>query len=196
MSGTCAEFDRWLDDDRPATGEASARAHAARCARCASRLAAQAEIDRLLASPPLAAAGAGFADRVMHRIAGAAEPAAERGLPWWLRLAAEPALTLAIALAVATAGTRGWIWAGSLAIARGADQLWQRAGTLAVTSATRTGGASLGALWRSQPWVAGDALAVTGALLALAPALLVGSWTLFRWLERSLGAPRLRRAGH
>lgn len=113
----CARFDRWLDGGRAADAEAEARTHARGCARCAAAREASLELEVALgAAPP---APAGFADRVMARVAdtpqGAAAaalaPAPVRALldlpalPWWVRAAIEPGALLA---AAASALLLGW----------------------------------------------------------------------------------------
>jgi hypothetical protein len=99
----CEHFERWLDDGLPETAGAGARAHAAACARCAAVLAAARALDAALERSALAAP-AGFAERVMARVARVrlARPLAwiePDVLPWWVRAAAEPATALSLALA-------------------------------------------------------------------------------------------------
>src|SRR5580765_2162827 len=95
----CAEFVRWLDRERPEERAAAAREHAAGCASCARRWAADAALDRLLAEalPP---APLGFSDRLMARLPERRAVPVLLGFetPWWLRAAADPAAVLALAL--------------------------------------------------------------------------------------------------
>jgi len=65
---SCSWVDRWLDEDRPAAGQAAAEAHAAGCARCARALGADDGLRAALRTPPVARAPAGLADGVMARV--------------------------------------------------------------------------------------------------------------------------------
>jgi len=100
---SCVVFLRWLDAGMPQEGAAEAVAHAERCARCAEALRAARAVEALLASDP-PAVPEGFAGRVMDRIAAeparapAWVPAATPVLPWWARIAADPASVLAFVL--------------------------------------------------------------------------------------------------
>jgi hypothetical protein len=97
----CERFERWLDEGREE--EAGAEGHAASCARCGAALAAARVLDAALEQSTVVAP-AGFAERVMERVARARvarrltwiEPEL---LPWWVRAAAEPATALSLALA-------------------------------------------------------------------------------------------------
>jgi len=102
----CERFGRWLDEGAQAA-PAGADAHAASCARCAAALAAARALDAALVAElahPTVTAPAGFAERVMERVARARqarllvwlEPEA---LPWWVRAAAEPVTALSLSLA-------------------------------------------------------------------------------------------------
>jgi hypothetical protein len=183
---TCDRFERWLDEGRPETGAAEARAHAEGCAGCAKLLAADVALAAAFdagGGEPAGAAGApaGFADEVMRRVAAtrsAADAVARarggrpaRGaawspdaleLPWWWRAAAHPA----VALACVVAGlTLGW-----------GDQMMNVAnGSLAALSAWALGAPSA---------AAGHSAVLLGYALALAPALAWGSWWLWRIGER------------
>ncbi|HTR97779.1 MAG TPA: hypothetical protein VMH61_07725 [Candidatus Acidoferrales bacterium] len=199
MNAGCKEFDRWLDAGAPAAGERAVHDHAAGCARCAARLEAARTLDALLAAPPVAPAREGFADAVMRRIARPPQARTRAAsTPWWLGLAAEPAAALAVALAVVTATLSAPLWSAALALARrmpafaAAPTALHGAGPLAAlwNAQTWAGAGQLAALWRAQPWAGGGALAVSSALVAFAPAVLAGSWLLFRWLERSVGHAR------
>ena len=99
----CEHFERWLDDGLPEMAGIGAHAHAASCARCAAALAAARALDAAL-ERCAATAPAGFAERVMERVARArvARPLAwiePDALPWWVRAAAEPATALSLVLA-------------------------------------------------------------------------------------------------
>jgi hypothetical protein len=98
----CDRFGRWLDEGMDDASAASARAHAASCARCGAALAVARALDATLGRSAVAAP-AGFAARVMERVARARlahllvwiEPDA---LPWWVRTAAEPVTALSLTL--------------------------------------------------------------------------------------------------
>ena len=98
----CERFERWLDEGlREATG-AGARAHAASCARCAAALVTARALDAAL-ERSATVAPAGFAERVMERVALARQARLlawiePEVLPWWVRAAAEPATALSLAL--------------------------------------------------------------------------------------------------
>jgi len=99
----CERFERWLNEGIGVAVGAEWHAHAASCARCGAALAAARALDAAL-EPRAVAAPAGFAERVMERVARARvarllawiEPEV---LPWWVRAAAEPATALSLALA-------------------------------------------------------------------------------------------------
>ena len=149
------------------------------------------ELDALLSAPP--AAPAGLADHVMARIERArGAPAQAFGivtaepLPWWVRVAAEPAAALALMLA------------GLL--------LWQRdlastlsAGALAGASRWLAGAASgvevslAAARLPVFPHVWTEPAVMLGLAVALAPALAWAGLGLYRWSE-ALAQPRARRA--
>jgi hypothetical protein len=185
----CPGFERWLDDGgaaRPASGPAEARAaaaHAAACAPCAERWTLEREVMRVLApSAPAAAdrAPAGFADRVLARVATTSQVAAGAAVapglasfpapvPWWIRAAAQPACVLALVLAgVAVAVTPQLRLAGRVLPGWSADAVAALAGLLA----HGTGPAA--AIPGHGPWVGA---AVT---LALLPLIAVISVALYR----------------
>jgi len=98
----CERFARWLDEGMPESAAADHDGHAASCARCAAALAAARALEAALAQPA-PAAPAGFAERVMKRVAQAplVRPVTWIDadlLPWWVLAAAEPASALAVAL--------------------------------------------------------------------------------------------------
>jgi len=170
----CAGFDRWLDAGAPDRGAAEARAHEAKCVRCARAHRAALELDALLAAPG-AAAPAGFSDAVMRRVAGVERaraaaggvsliPAAA-GLPWWVRAAAEPGVALALVLA----GLLAWRGAALPGLAARAA-VWVGA---ALETTARTAGRAP-ALHPATT----DSL----GLVALMVMPWIG-WLLFRWTE-------------
>ena len=99
----CERFGRWLDEGRAETVGAEGQAHAASCARCDAALAAARALDAALGRSAIVAP-AGFAERVMERVARARQARLlawiePEVLPWWVRAAAEPATALSLALA-------------------------------------------------------------------------------------------------
>jgi hypothetical protein len=181
MSGmTCEAFERWLDAGADSVLAAEASAHAASCARCAAAHAAMRELDALLESAP--AAPAGFADRVMHRVAAAEAARAARpawltlpdDMPWWVTATAQPATALACVVAALV------LWRGQALLAAGA-------GAVAATGPAW----SLVSSW-AQDSAAALSAALTGVnpsvLLALAlgfaPLVFMFSVQLERWCER------------
>jgi hypothetical protein len=176
----CNDVDRWLDDGMPARDEARARAHAAACARCGAALAALAEIDALLAAPPLAPAPRGFTDRVMARVARADAAVAHATatlslpLPWWVRIAAEPSTALALLLAGVTLLKANALLALSSSVAAWVAAL-----------GTRVAAAPTPAL----PDLLSQPVVLFGLALALAPAAAWLSWVLFAWTERLIMHP-------
>jgi len=120
----CLQFQRWLDEggaaatpagDAPCAAEvAAAHLHAATCPSCAQAWAAERSVARALAAalPAVPDPSAGFADRVMARVAVVPQdrradaarfvpvPGSQPdALPWWIRAMAQPASALALALA-------------------------------------------------------------------------------------------------
>lgn len=101
----CAAFDRWLDEGMPPGSAEEARRHALACAACAVSLRAAEAVEAALLGEPIAAP-AGFADRVMERVAAEAParpflPVDLDGppLPLWLRCLMQPSMVLAGILA-------------------------------------------------------------------------------------------------
>ncbi len=98
----CERFERWLNEGREGAPGAEGHAHAASCARCGAALAAARALDAAL-EHPAAVAPADFAERVMERVARAHTARrltwiGPEVLPWWVRVAAEPASALSLAL--------------------------------------------------------------------------------------------------
>jgi hypothetical protein len=119
----CERFDRWLDEGRLAGDDATMRAHARACPRCARLLEAEAAIDSLLGAPPTPAPPR-FTDAVMREIAHeratrlAAAGAPRELLPWWVQIAAEPRVAgaLVVAALVVWQGEDLRAWASSAAV--------------------------------------------------------------------------------
>jgi hypothetical protein len=171
---TCDDFRRWLDGG--GVSGPGPLAHAARCRRCEALLRAARAVHEGLAaaSGSEAPAPAGFADRVMARVA-AADAARRRAAPalvrdpiaWWVRAAAEPAT----ALALLAAGLLAWNW----------DALWRAARDATALRVETAAGAP-------------------GLALGLLPVVLLGSawlyratqsWVVPRYTISSSGARRI-----
>ncbi len=194
MSAGCAAFERWLDEGRPGAGDAEARAHAADCARCASLLA----LEEALAAPASAPTAPDFTDRVMARVREDAPARARRAgpalfpTPVWAQALLDPLVALSLTALALLALGRDALWAlgGALAAGWGALQ-WP---ALRLPALPGLPGAA-----RAAQALAADPVVLAAVVLALAPALLLVSWPLYRWMERAAmgGWPRvaLPRAG-
>lgn len=182
MSG-CAAMDRWLAAGGAAFGPVpgEALAHAALCARCGARLAAERELEALLSALP--AAPAGFTAGVMRRVAAARPSAAPQprvalpapapaALPLWVRVAAEPAVVLASLVAAAVA------WKASALLALAHSLTAALAGPFA--AAAPAGTHALSVFLRPEVGL--------GLLTALVVPLTWVSWLLYDGLRR-LPAP-------
>jgi len=168
----CAEFVRWLDRERPEERAAAAREHAAGCASCARRWAADAALDRLLAEalPP---APLGFSDRLMARLPERRAVPVLLGFetPWWLRAAADPAAVLALALLGLVSWLGGALWQAGSGSGRWLTERLERA-------------AQAGGLQGAFDLFRGREV-VLGLELALAALLLLGTPAFVRWTARA-----------
>lgn len=182
---TCAELERWLDDGGAPERHVEAMAHARICARCSAALGAVDELETLLATRTVPAP-AGFTSRVMARVATTRQvpariPVTEllpffQTVPWWVRLAVEPASLLAMLLASVL------VWRGDALFALASSGAVQLAAWLAqtlpaagpVTSPTVDPGPAPVVMWL-QPVV------LTCIALGAAPLALMGSRVLYRW---------------
>ena len=186
---TCAEFDRWLDEGAVAAPEREALEHLRTCARCAAALRAARELDVALADFA-APAPAGFTERVMRRVVDAPRrvvawaPAAE--MAWWVRVAADPA----VALALVVGGLVAWRGAALPGVAM----------SLVESALAKLPGAPPalpgGADWRALIAPLSSPSVVLALSIAVAPGMLWASWRLYAWLERSFtpARGRMRRA--
>lgn len=181
---TCESFDRWLDEGALESGAAEARAHARTCDRCARALDAMLEVEAALANTPVAPRG--FTDRVMARVAVTPQevsaPRAAAGplgaplfppaFPWWVRIAMEPSVLLAAALAAVFVGFGGPIFTAALRA-----QAW-------LAHAEASAHVPIDA-----PWT---------AALFLLPAVAGASWLIYRWSASvaSRGATSFRASHH
>lgn len=183
---TCRDLERWLDDGGAPERHVEAMAHARICAHCSATLGGMDELEDLLARPA-ATAPSGFADRVMATVALNPQrpvriPVMELlpffpTVPWWVRVAFEPASLLALLLASAL------VWRG--------DALF----------ALASGGAAQLAVWLAHtlpiavpspaPGPVGTLLlrpaASAGLLLALVPLVVMGSRVLYLWSAAAVG---------
>lgn len=154
---TCERFGAWLDAGCPADAAGAAAAHAGVCARCGAALAAEREIESLLAAPS-SAAPQGFTGRVMHAALNAsaarasARPfGANDAMPWWARAAMQPSTLGAAALAALIA--------------------WRPA---AFEQAGRTGLAAALAAWQGALAEAIRLLGPAGEVMVASPAVQLG----------------------
>ena len=168
---TCRDFERWLDLGRPHTLAPEAERHAAGCALCAERLAADRAIEALLDAPP-SPSPAPFTDTVMSRVEASTRARLHGGLrldsavPWWARAATQPSAVLALLLA----GLAGWQGMAAARLVAGAALALTRAGEGLGLAAFA------GASARAE---------VTTALgVAIAPLAAGAAWALFRACER------------
>jgi hypothetical protein len=171
----CTGFGRWLDEGCPAAESPDAHAHAAVCIACSRALAAAEELDALL-SMPAGRAPAGFTGRVMARVVHAGEAglemlAAAETLPWWVRVASDPAVALGMALAAVV------VWQRETLLAAGAK-------VLAIMQ-SHAAGAALA--WLSSFRVAPDLgpfaqpLVLAGLALALLPLAWLAGSAAYHW---------------
>lgn len=188
---TCSELERWLDDGGAPERYVEAMAHARICAHCSAALGTVDELETLLATRTVAAP-AGFASRVMARVAltpqvRARIPVTEllpffQTVPWWVRLALEPASLLATLLSSVL------IWRGDALFALASSGAIQLAAWLAQT--LPAAGAVPAPATPPDP-VTGmllQPLVLTCIALGAAPLALMGSRVLYRW-SASLAGP-------
>jgi len=191
---TCKDLERWLDDGGAPERYVEAMAHARICAHCSAALGGVDELETLLAARTTPAP-AGFASRVMAKVAltpqvRARIPVTEvlpyfQTVPWWVRLALEPASLLALLLASVL------VWRGDWLFALASSGAVQLAAWLA-QSLHPPGPAPA-------PTVAPDAfwfqpLVLTCIALGAAPLALMGSRLLYRWTAALVGPHRGRRS--
>lgn len=189
----CAGVDRWLDEGSPAASQMEALAHARICARCLAALSAADALESLLSSVT-APAPAGFADRVMARVAATAQvrpliPVSElmpffQTVPWWVRVAREPASLLAMLLASVL------VWQGDALFALatgGAAQVAAWLGRVLPASATPVPPVLPGADPLPVVWL--EPAVLSAIVLGALPLAVMASQLLFRWGE-TLVRPR------
>lgn len=192
---TCRELERWLDDGGAPERYVEAMAHARICAHCSAALGTMDELETLL-STRTTPAPAGFARRVMARVAMTPQvrariPVTEllpffQTVPWWVRLALEPASLLAILLASVL------VWRGDMLFALASSGAVQLAAWLA--QALPPPGAVQPPALQPDPvatmWL--QPLILTCIALGAAPLALMGSRVLYRWSETLAGPHRPR----
>jgi hypothetical protein len=191
VNPNCAAFERWLDEGLATAGAAGARTHAAACARCAALL----ELEEALLEPAHVLAPADFSDAVMRRVH--AEPVRGRSLvptgwatPLWVQAMLDPLVALTGTAILLTWFGRDALLGlgGSLASRWGAAQ-WPAIAwpTLAWPAFHLPGTAGLRGVSQVLASVAADPVVLTALLMAIAPAVLLASWQLFRWTEHWAG---------
>ena len=195
---TCRELERWLDDGGAPERYVEAMAHARICAHCSAALGTVDEMETLLAMRT-AAAPAGFATRIMARVALTPQmptriPVTEllpffQTVPWWVRLALEPASLLALLLASVL------VWRGDALFALASTGAVQLAAWLAralpasvPVPATPVHPDPVAGVWL-QPVV------LTCIALGAAPLALMGSRLLYRWSAALTGPNQARPIG-
>jgi len=194
----CRDLERWLDDGGAPERYVEAMAHARICAHCSAALGTVDEVETLLATRT-APAPAGFATRVMDRVALTAQmpariPVTEllpffQTVPWWVRLALEPASLLALLLASVL------VWRGDMLFALASTGAVQLAAWLAQVlpasgpmPAPAIHPGRVDAFWL-QPVV------LTCIALGAAPLALMGSRLLYRWSAALTGPHQARPIG-
>lgn len=195
---TCGELERWLDDGGAPERYVEAMAHARICAHCSAALGAVDELETLLATRTTPAP-AGFSARVMARVtmtpqARARIPVTEllpyfQTVPWWVRLALEPASLLAMLLASVL------VWRGDALFALASSGAVQLAAWLAQTLPPAAPVSSPAVDMGPAPvvmWL--QPLVLTCIALGAAPLALMGSRVLYQWSATLAGPhhPRQR----
>jgi hypothetical protein len=194
---TCHELERWLDDGGAPERYLEAMAHARICARCSAALGTMDELETLLASSS-APAPEGFAARVMERVAVTPQvrariPVTEllpffQTVPWWVRVAFEPASLLAMLLASVL------LWRGDVLYALASSGALQLAAWLAqALPATLPAPAPVATPGPLPIWLQPTVL--TCIALGAAPLALMGSRLLYRWTASLAGPHHARLAG-
>ena len=189
----CAELERWLDDGGAPERYVEAMAHARICAHCSATLGGVDELETLLATPA-ARAPEGFAARVMARVAETRQSPARipvmellpffQTVPWWVRVAVEPASLLAMLLASALIW-RGDALFGLASSGAGTLTAWLAAALQAPLPVPALGSGPADGLWVTP-------LMLTCIAVGAAPLALMGSRVLYRW-SATLVAPHPHR---
>jgi hypothetical protein len=187
----CHDLDRWLEDGEPDSRLAAVRAHALACPRCAARLRAHDELERALARAP-GRAPDGFVTQVMASVAGTRQvrgrvPLLEvlplfQTVPWWTRVAFDPAAILA------TLVVSLLLWRGNALLTLASSEAAQLVAWLAqwAHAAPPVSSAAVVSIWL-QP------VTFTCIALAAVPLVLMSSRLLYDWSAHLVG-PRPTRA--
>lgn|SRR5262245_32952661 len=187
----CRELERWLDDGGAPERYVEAMAHARICAHCSAVLGTMDELESLLATPSVAAPEA-LTRRVMAHVAVTPQlpvriPVMEllpflQTVPWWARIATEPASLLALLLASVL------LWRG--------DTLFALASVGAATLASWLGQALSAPLPSPDPGAVGAVLVhpnvLTAIALGVAPLVFMASRAIYRWSAEMVARPRVR----
>jgi len=191
MSWTCADLRRWLDDGRPRENDVTAGTHASGCPSCRAALAAARSLEEALVLSPATRAPTGFTDAVMRRVAaagaergaGAGRVGGERVVPWWARLAAEPAVVVPCAIALLLVWRWSTVWGLATRLSPRVTAWAEVSERWGGRAAVEVGGA-LHAL--------NDPAVALGLVLAACPLVVWASWHLARWSEQALARPLVR----
>jgi hypothetical protein len=182
----CRELERWLDDGGAPERYVEAMAHARICAHCSALLGGMDELEELLAQP-VALLPAGFTERLMARVAETRQVPARipvmellpffQTVPWWVRVAVEPASLLAVLLASVL------LWRGAALLALATSGAAQLAAWIALGLSTPLPTPDIGGVGATliQPTVA------AGMALAVIPLVVMGSRALYRWSAALVG---------
>ena len=187
---TCRELERWLDDGGAPERYLEAMAHARICAHCSATLAGVDEMEDLLARPAVVTP-ADLTERIMAKVAVTPQVPARipvmevlpffQTVPWWVRIAVEPASLLALLLAAAL------VWRG--------DTLFALATGGAATLASWIARALSAPLPSPDPAVGNFILnpnVLTAIALGVAPLAFMASRAIYRWSAQMAGRPRGR----
>ena len=185
---TCDAFARWLDDGEAPSGAAAAQAHAATCRYCAAALADLHAFEAWVSAP--VSAPSDLTADVMLRVASAeraraavADAPIGDSMPWWVRVASQPSVVLAAALAALIVGFAPAIVSGASSLALRLADAWRHVETPALASGRSTFDVF------ADPWVQ------IGLAWGVLPAIALASFGLQRWAEHLLTAnlaPRMR----
>ena len=179
----CTSVERWLNEGMPEVTEApnETEIHLRSCARCSAAVEAARFLESWLATPP-EHPPSGFVDRVFRQVRKEQrdQPVARllqvRPIPWWIRVAANPAAAVAVTLAAVVLGVL-------------ADALFPRSFDVVVRSVAEVAGTSFARL--SPVWT--NPVIMRGVSLGMLPIVALGSIALYEWLgNRAVGRLVLR----
>ncbi len=184
---TCERFEAWLDEGMPEPGRAEAERHARSCERCAASWEAALAVEAMMAAPAPAPPDT-FTAVVMSRVRAESVDAAvavvESSVPWWVRVAAEPATVLAMLLAAVVAWRPDTFWAVASTVSSAVGHRWNEVVSF-------FGSPFAGISSDLAPGPAADVLGIPaitiGWILGLAPLVVLASLWLRGWAERRIG---------